>query len=104
MSEESAERTEKGFLFGSYAVAFDSLLYAFAQYPFVKCTWMNVCDGGIPLFGESCGEIPSLHHLDVIFVALDVGHPLQAFWAKTSVKEMPHKHGNTESDGVFMGR
>lgn len=49
--------------------------------------FQRIKDGecGVPLFGQGGGEIPSLHHLDVIFVAVNGGDALEIFGTKVGV-------------------
>ena len=52
----------------------------------------QIWQSSIPLLGKGGGEIPCLHHADIVLLALDGGDHLRIFRGEVFIQKITHEH------------
>ena len=74
-----------------YTVALDRLLDGFVMYPFAELFVLYVPYRAVVLLGESRGEVPRDHHVDIILLALYLADRGEVFFVKAIVEKIVHQ-------------
>ena len=62
---------------------------------------LQIGQGRVVLLGQSRGEKPGDHHVDVVFIRADCGHPLQILRVESCrLQIVTHQHAHAEAAGI----
>ena len=96
------ESSEMVLLFVGDAVAFHRLLYGLVVSPLIYAPFLYEGQYGIILPGKGGGKIPGDHHVDVVFIGMDIRHGLWVGYIEILIKKVLHQHAYGKPDGVDL--